>query len=183
MINNTTMSRSALLGATVLAGLSAGFFYTYEASVTLGLAEVGDLTYVETFRAINDTIKNPVFGVVFFGSMPALALAAFANWRAATAVRRAMLVMAPLFYLVTMAVTFVGNVPLNDELAEIEPATVAIAADAREDFETDWNRLNLIRTLTAFGSFAAVVGALGAGDRRGVGGHTDGFGPAPSQTA
>ena len=95
MINNTTLSRSALLGATVLAGLSAGFFYTYEASVTLGLAEVGDLTYVETFRAINDTIKNPVFRVVFFGSMPALALAAFANWQAATAVRRAMLVIAP----------------------------------------------------------------------------------------
>ncbi len=183
MINHQHVSRRGLLVfATLLAGLAAGFFYTYEASVTLGLAEVGDVAYVETFRAINDTIRNPVFGTVFFGSMPALALAAIANWRASTSVRRVMLVVAPLLYFATMAITFVGNVPLNDGLAKIEPGSAAIAGVARADFETDWNRLNLIRTITAVGSFGAIAGALAMGERRRFDVHVDGFGSGLSQT-
>jgi len=67
-------SQTAHVFATVLTGLSAGFFFAYESSVTRGLAEVDDLTYVQTFQAINATIKNPMFGTVFFGSLPALVL-------------------------------------------------------------------------------------------------------------
>ena len=72
-----------LLLATILVGLSAGFFFTYEASVTLGLAEVSDVAYVETFQAINETVRNPAFGIVFFGSIPAMALAIAMSWTTA----------------------------------------------------------------------------------------------------
>ena len=56
---------------TVLVGLSAGFFVAYEVSVTVGLAEVDDVTYVHTFQAINATIRNVGFATIFFGSIPA----------------------------------------------------------------------------------------------------------------
>ncbi len=174
--------RGLLFGATILSGLAAGFFYTYEASVTLGLAEVDSITYVETFQAINDTIRNPVFGLVFFGSLPALAVAAAVNWRTSAPIRRALLLLAPMFYLTTMAITFVGNVPLNDELGEIEPTTTAIADAARDDFEDDWNRLNLIRTVTAFGSFVTAAGALSFGAGRSERLRTDGFAAGVGQT-
>ena len=152
--------RVALLGATLLAGLSAGFFWTYEVSVTLGLAEVDDAAYVQTFQAINDTIKNPMFGPVFFGTLPLLLLAAGLNWRSSSTVRRALLALAPLLFACCMAITGTGNVPLNNELAAVEPTSAEVVADARAEFEDDWNRLNLVRALAAAGGFTAAAAAM-----------------------
>jgi len=55
--------------------------------VTVGLGEVDDRTYVATFQAINDTIQNPAFGLVFFGAVPALVAALALNWRSPSVVR------------------------------------------------------------------------------------------------
>ena len=149
--------RITLILATVLTGLSAGFFYTYEASVTLGLAEVGDLAYVETFQAINATIRNPAFGPIFFGPMPALAVAAMANWRTSSSTTRGLLLGALGFYVATVLITMSGNVPLNNELAEVTELTPVAASAARAAFESDWNRLNLIRTITVTVGFVLVA--------------------------
>lgn len=158
MTNNLAASGSAVV-ATLTTGLAAGFFYTYEASVTRALAEVDDRTYVQSFQAINETIQNPAFGLVFFGSIPILLVAAGLQWSAAATTRRAMLALAPALYLVGVIITATGNVPLNDELAMVDSATPTVAA-ARADFEDDWNRLNLTRGLAFFGAFGATVGAL-----------------------
>lgn len=172
--------RLTLLAATVFVGLSAGFFFTYEVSVTLGLAEVDDTTYVETFRAINDTIRNPVFGVVFFGSIPAIVVAIAANWSSMPPIGRALVAAALPLYLVGLIVTAAGNVPLNDDLADVGTITPTVAATAREDFEDEWNRLNLIRALAVGASFAALAaGGLIASDRR----AGQGIGTASDQTA
>lgn len=152
-------ARIVLLLATIGAGLSAGFFFTYEASVTLGLAEVGDVAYVETFQAINETIRNPWFGSVFFGTIPLIGAALILNWKSDATVRL-LIVGAALCYIATGVITGVGNVPLNDDLAAYTEVTPAIASEARADFEGDWNRLNLLRTLTALASFALLAVAL-----------------------
>ncbi len=149
----------ALAAATVLAGLSAGFFFAYEASVTLGLAEVDDVTYVETFQAINNTIRNPACGLVFLGSLPAIALAAAANWRTSSPVVRGVLATAMLMYLAGVMITFSGNVPLNNELGELTTVSPQTAAVARAGFENDWNRLDLIRSITFAASFALLTAA------------------------
>ena len=154
-----SLPRLALLVATVLVGLSAGFFFTYEASVTLGLADVSDLTYVEAFRAINDAVRNPAFGLVFFGSIPALALAATANWRPSPPLARALLAAAVPLYLTGLIITGTGNVPLNNELGDVENLTTATAAITRAGFEDDWNQLNLLRSIAVGASFACLVAA------------------------
>lgn len=62
-----------------------------------------------------------------------------------------------------------GNVPLNEDLAAETSVAAASAADARFDFEDDWNRLNLMRTFAIIGSFAALLAATtltDAGTRR-----------------
>lgn len=151
------VGRITLVLATILTGLSAGFFYTYEASVTIGLAEVGDMAYVETFQAINATVRNPAFGLIFFGPMPALALAAATNWRTSSSTTRALLLGALGFYLATVFVTVSGNVPLNNELAEATELTPALASAARSAFESDWNRLNLVRTTTVTVGFVLLA--------------------------
>ncbi|NNE94405.1 MAG: DUF1772 domain-containing protein [Acidimicrobiales bacterium] len=152
-------NRLALMLATVLVGLSAGFFFTYEASVTLGLADVSDVTYVETFQAINDTIRNPAFGIVFFGSVPAIGLALVANWRTAPAVARSLLVAALPLYLAGLMITGTGNVPLNNDLADVATITPETAAAARAVFEDDWNRLNLVRAIAVASSFVSLAAA------------------------
>ncbi|MDJ0767862.1 MAG: DUF1772 domain-containing protein [Ilumatobacter sp.] len=149
-------ARVTLAVATLLVGLAAGFFFTYEASVTLGLAEVDDVTYVRTFQAINETVRNAWFGIVFFGSVPALVVAVAAN-RREPAVRLALIGASLVLHLATITVTATGNLPLNDDLASYEQVDATSAAAARADFESDWNRFNLIRALTSGASFACLV--------------------------
>lgn len=153
------------VAAVVLAGLSAGFFFAYEASVIRGLAEVDDLTYVHTFQAINATIKNPMFGTVFFGSFPALVLAAVLHRKQTWSGKRLLLTMAPALYAVGMVITFTGNVVLNDELAVVAPTSVAVATEARDAFEDDWNRLDGYRSIAFLGAFASAAAALPLADR------------------
>lgn len=152
-------NRLTLLLATVLTGMSAGFFFTYEASVTLALGDVGDAAYVETFQAINRTVRNPAFGIVFFGSVPAIALALVANWSTAGRLPRILMVTALPFYLAGVLVTGTGNVPLNEELASVELSSPDVAGAARAEFENEWNDLNLIRSLAIGASFISLVGS------------------------
>lgn len=141
-------ARLAIGIAALLSGLFAGFFVTYQVSVTRGLAEVDDETYVQTFQWINRTIQTPTFAVIFFGTIPAILAALVLNRRSGRMVS-ALLGAALMFAVVTIIITATGNVPLNRELDVVEVVTPQIAAQARADFEGPWNTLNLIRTLTA----------------------------------
>ncbi len=158
-MTGVTTRRLALLAAVVLTGLSAGFFYTYEVSVTVGLDQVDDATYVSTFKAINATIRNFWFAVIFFGPVPVIAAALVLNRH--EPVVRTMIGLGLLLYLATVGITFIGNVPLNNELALVD---VAAASDARADFEATWNRLNLMRTVTVVVGFLALVAGVGVAD-------------------
>src|ERR687894_1855269 len=61
--------------ATLTTGLISGFFYAYASSVTLGHALLPDEQYVEAMQAINDTVRNGVFALSFFGAVASLLLA------------------------------------------------------------------------------------------------------------
>jgi uncharacterized membrane protein len=151
--------RVTLAIATFLVGLSAGFFFTYQASVVLGLARVDDVTYVRTFQAINETIRNPWFGIVFFGSVPAIGLALLTNWQSVTAATRILIGASLILYLIGIAVTGAGNLPLNNELAEMVDVTPTLAQDARAAFEQSWNRFNLVRALSVSASLCGLIAA------------------------
>ena len=130
--DSTWIARYSLPVATLLAGLFAGFFVAYEISVTRGLAEVDDMTYIQTFQWINATVQTPTFAVIFFGTVPALAIALAFNRRSAKSTV-VLLASALVMAIATVAITFAGNVPLNLELAEFETLTPEIAAAARLD--------------------------------------------------
>jgi uncharacterized membrane protein len=140
----------------VLVGLAAGFFFTFQISVIRGLAIVDDTVYVETFQAINATIRSASFGVVFFGSIPMLVATLALHWRGRPLVR-GLLISALVLYVATFAITAIANVPLNDDLALVTDRSAASAAVARSQFEASWNRWNLLRTVTCCVSFVALV--------------------------
>jgi uncharacterized membrane protein len=157
-VSHDRFARAAAVVAVIGTGLAAGFFYTYQVSVTRGLARVDDQTYVATFQAINATIRNALFGLVFFGTIPSLLVALVAHLRIGSRAR--WLVLAGLGgYLGAIAVTMFGNVELNNQLATADARSTTAASLARAEFEHSWNQLNLVRTLLAFAAFVALVAA------------------------
>lgn len=142
-----------LVLAVILTGLSAGFFATYYYSVTRALATVSDPVYVTTFQAINATVRSVEFGLIFFGSLPALIIATVLQW--SSGATRNLLLLATVAYCVMLAITFTVHIPLNEALA-----VATDASTARLAFESHWNNLHLARTLAVCVSFVLTVTAL-----------------------
>jgi uncharacterized membrane protein len=169
-INTPLKPRLALVAATISAGLSAGLFYAYQVSLIRGLAVVDDVTYVNTFQAINEKIRNPWFFASFICT-PALIAAALVLKRRSSKAVKALIGAGLVLNLALLGITIFGNVPLNDDLASYDTVDTETATVARADFENRWNRLHLLRTLAAVGSFVALTGAtvLDPDDRRRTG--------------
>ena len=151
-----------LFGAVVLTGLSAGFFYAWSVSVIPGTKKVVNVTYLETMQSINQAIINPAFFIIFFGSLLFLSISSVYQFNTSNTTFWFML-MASVFYLIgTVGVTALGNVPLNNQLAalnliEMSPQKLL---EFRNFYENNWNRLHLIRTIFAVGSFVLSVLAV-----------------------
>jgi uncharacterized membrane protein len=91
---------------------------------------------------------------VFFGPLPLLTLAAILLARPGATRSALVAAAAAVIYAAgVLGVTFLGNIPLNDDLADTTSATPAALQQARHDYEEPWNDLNLIRTLTALAAF------------------------------
>ena len=144
-----------LFGAVVLTGLSAGLFFAWSISVIPGIQKVVDSTYLETMQSINRAILNPAFYVIFFGSVIFLSIGSIYEFNTNKNIFWLMLASS-IFYLVgTVGVTVLGNVPLNDQLEVLNLGEMASnkISTFRELYETNWNRLHLIRTVFAVASF------------------------------
>ena len=60
-----------------------------------------------------------------------------------------------------LLVTFLANVPLNDDLAAVNPdAGQGVLARARADYEDPWNTWNAIRTVACTAALACLAWAL-----------------------
>lgn len=151
----------SLILATLTTGLTAGFFYAYACSVTLGLARLDDAQYVAAMQAINATVRNPVFAFGFFGALLSLILAVALHageWRAT---RTRLLGLALVVYAVGgFGPTFAFSVPLNDDLARVSlDAGPEALAQARLDYEDTWNRWNTTRTIASSAAFLLLIAA------------------------
>lgn len=152
------MKTSVFFITVLLNALSVGFFFAWSVSVILGTKKVGDLTYLETMQSINKEILNPVFFIVFFGSLITLILnTALQNnnklmfW---------LLLTSAIIYLIgTFGVTAFGNVPLNNELdaLDIKALNTTELKNFRDYYESSWNQYHNIRTLSNMISFILLL--------------------------
>ena len=138
------ISEAALVAATVGNGLLAGAFFAFSLGVAPGLRRVDDLSY----RAINRSIVNGLFILVFLGAPIATVAVTALHLVAARRESLAWLVAGLVLCLFSFAVTVLVNVPLNNRLgtALIGGAQVR---KARDHFEMRWNRWNHVRTATS----------------------------------
>ena len=147
-----TLHDLGLVATTVTTGLMAGVYLAFAIAVMPGLARNSDRTYVEAMRGMNIAILNGWFAVVFGGPLLLGILTVVTGldeddvgW----------VLVALVLYAVTLAITAVVNVPLNNRLDSTEPVE-----DARALFERRWVRWNAVRTLVCVASFVVLVVAL-----------------------
>ncbi|WP_326586018.1 anthrone oxygenase family protein [Streptomyces sp. NBC_01294] len=148
--------------STVLVGLMAGLFFAFDVSVMPGLAAGDERVYVAAMRAFNAAIDgNPLFGMVFVLALLAAAGSVVVEYRGGRRATALWVGAATVAYLAVLVITFTVNIPLNNELAGVDPD--AVGADGLaivERFKTTWVTTNIIRTVLCTAALAALARAL-----------------------
>jgi len=146
--------------ATLGAGLVAGIFFAFSTFVMAALGRIPANEGVAAMQAINVTVMNPFFFVAFFGTaLVAIVVAVLAlfDWQG---VRSLLIVVGALLYVIgTVGVTIAFNVPLNDALAPLPPAS-AEAAELWGRYLVTWTNWNHVRTVAPLLAAAAFLKAL-----------------------
>ncbi|MGB5819893.1 MAG: anthrone oxygenase family protein [Saonia sp.] len=156
-----------LVLATLSTGVMAGIFFTWSNAVTTGLGRLNDLEYLRAFQAMNRTILNPAFFVMIWSATLLTPIASILFFKSEPNQVFWLLVTAGISYLLgVMAVTFAGNIPLNNLLDQTSLNTISTvdAKSLREQFENKWNFLNWIRTFSSMASFILLVIACNSGN-------------------
>ncbi|MBL4755983.1 MAG: DUF1772 domain-containing protein [Flavobacteriales bacterium] len=144
------MNTIILIIATLSSGLIAGLFYAWSISVTPGLAKITDESYLVAFQSMNRAILNPAFFIFFFGLLLLLPLLCYLYYQAPAGIQFWCILAATVLYLLgVMAITILGNVPMNNTLEglQIGSMTPQEMESFRLGFESKWNNLNMIRTI------------------------------------
>jgi len=138
-------------------GLIAGVFFAFSAFVMKALARLPAAQGTAAMQSINVVAITPLFMVVLFGTAAAcllLAVSSLFMWQRPGAVY---LLVGSLLYLVgTILVTIVFNVPRNDALAAVDPAS-ANGARLWADYVTSWTAWNHVRTVAALAASASLT--------------------------
>lgn len=145
------MTRSVLMTATVLTGLSVGLITAFSYAIMPGLRRTSDAVFVEAMRGINVAILNPLFALTFGGALISAVAAVIVGWN--DPVRPWVIAGLVLYAVGVIGVTFTFNIPLNDALE----AGKGSAAALRQEFEDPWTRLNHIRSVLGTASFVFLV--------------------------
>jgi uncharacterized membrane protein len=137
---------AAILGS----GLMAGLFFAFSFAVMGALARIQPAEGIAAMQSINRVILNPVFLTVFMGTAAVCALVLLsALWRWQEAGAWWLLLGAASYIVGTFLVTVVFNVPLNNALAAVGPASTEGAA-VWTRYLSDWVAWNHVRTATSF---------------------------------
>jgi len=144
--------------AILLTGLSAGLFYAWQVSVIPGTKRIQDSTYIETMQKINRAIINPLFMLIFLRALLIQILIVFLYWDNGMTFW-SLLAATVLYGAGTVIVTGLGNVPLNDALDSLSLHELSEEKISRErqNYESRWNRLHLIRTVFSVISFMLLL--------------------------
>ena len=141
-------------------GVMGGLFFAYSTSVMGALGRIAPVGGIAAMQAVNVVIQNPVFFLAFFG--PALlslvlAAAALLGWHGGSALP---IYAGAAFYLVgIIGVTIVCNVPMNNALAVVDPAS-AEGAQYWATYLSNWTAWNHVRTVAGIAACVSYILAL-----------------------
>ncbi len=143
-----------LMLATLFCSLVAGFVLAFTIVVMPGIKSLNDHDFLQSFKVIDRVIQNnqPIFVLVWLGSILGLVTAALVGIVQLDGVNRLLIGIAAAIYLLGVQLpTFTINVPLNNQLQlqQIDTMTDLALREARMNFEPCWIRWNAFRTVCA----------------------------------
>ena len=141
-------------------GLIAGLYFAFSTFIMTALGRVGQASGIAAMNAINAVIVQSLFMPLFMGTTLAsllLARAALYRWDEPGAA--AMLTGGVLYVVGMFVCTVVFNVPLNNALAAVDPASTE-AAPLWTRYLTDWTWWNHVRTIASTGACALFIWAI-----------------------
>ena len=146
-------------------GLIAGVFFAFSAFVMKALARLQPPPGIAAMQSINIVVINPLFMAAFLGTAVAclvLAVSSLFTWHQPGA--RYLLAGSLLYFAGTFLVTIVFNVPLNNALAAVDPAS-AEGARLWATYLGRWTAWNHVRTVAALAAAALLtIGLCAARD-------------------
>ena len=153
-----------LTASTLIAALGsaliAGAFFAFSSFVLAALARLPAPAGIAAMQSIIAAIKTPFFLAVFFGTAALAALLGIAaplRWSEPGALH---LLIGSLLYLNgPFGVTLFKNLPLNNKLAAVKPAS-AEGAGVWKHYLSSWTTWNTLRTAAALAAAAAFILAL-----------------------
>tara|TARA_R110002096_G_scaffold279497_1_gene473702 strand:+ start:608 stop:1096 length:489 start_codon:yes stop_codon:yes gene_type:complete len=154
-----TFENIGAIALILLTGLSAGLCFTWSNAITPGIGRLDDVGYLSAFQQMNRSIINPLFILVFFGPffLGLINLYLFNN--ASSSMIWLLIFAIASYFFGVLLVTVFGNVPLNEILdkTDLGKASFEDLKLLRDRFETKWNRLHLIRTISSVISFLLLI--------------------------
>jgi uncharacterized membrane protein len=156
------LTRILTLAGLVGTGLMGGLFFAFGTAVMSSLERMPADQGAAAMNLINVRIQNPLFLLVFLSTaLVCLVVAILALVRDAPG--RWWIVAGAALYLVGVIVLSVAvNIPLNDHLATVDPATAAGAAEW-SNYLAKWNPANNVRAIACTLGVIAFAVALTAG--------------------
>jgi uncharacterized membrane protein len=144
------------------ASVAGGVFFAFSNFVMRALGRIPAHEGIRAMQEINVTVINRWFMTALFGTglaSLAVIVVALADWEGAYG---PYLVAAGAVYVVgTVLVTMALNVPRNEALARVEPAS-AEAAAVWGRYLVEWTRWNSVRTVASLATTAALMAGIAA---------------------
>lgn len=137
----------ALIALAVLSGVSSGTTYAFSSFVMRGLGLLAPADAIRAMQAINVAAVHPAFLSVFIGTGLLALLVGAGAWASGATLGTAFVGSTLVYVVGVVGVTVVGNVPLNDALAAIDPSCPA--GTAWTDYARPWLRWNHVRVVSA----------------------------------
>lgn len=150
-----------LILATALGcGLMGGLFFAFSNFVMTALERIPEQSAVTAMQSINKVVLNRLFLALFLGTAATsigLLIWAYQRWPQPGSL--CMAIGSALYLAGNIVVTLLFNVPKNQALARLDPASSEAAA-AWHRYVPSWNRWNHVRTITALAAAAWLMAAL-----------------------
>lgn len=144
----------------VLNALVAGLYFAFTTAVMPGLARTDDRDYVTAMQRIDRAIQNGWFFTAFLGALLAPVVAAFLHLGHDDRPRLPWIVAGAVLYGITLVITSLVNIPLNNRLAAAGTVDARTAPGVRAMYHGRWTRFNDLRTVLCTAAVTVLAIAL-----------------------
>ena len=116
---------------------------------------------IESMQVLNVEIMRSVFMLLFMGlTLVSLIIAIYALAYVEGTPRLLLILAGGLYLIGVFAVTAAGNVPLNNQLAAMDPAATQTLTFWKQSYMTRWVNLNSLRTVACMLASGLTLAAL-----------------------